>query len=132
MEIADLVTRIVLSGVGLLVVFFLGNWFNTVNSKQKEHDEELQENEIKHVISKKDNERQDKELLDARRANQKSSEKFYKNADKLAISLKTLTDSQKDNHLLIKENLTLIKQNIHRIENLEESNKFIINEIIKK
>ena len=132
MEVVDLVTRIVLSGVGLLVVFFLGNWFTTVNSKQKKHDEDLHKNEIKHIVTKKDNERQDKELLDARKANQKSSEKFYKNADKLALSLQTLTESQQGNHALIKENLVLIKQNMHRIETLEDRTDFFIKEIIKK
>ena len=131
MEVADLVTRIVLSGVGLLVVFFLGNWFTTVNSKQREHDEELHKNEIKHIITKKDNERQDVELLDAKKANQKSSEKFYKNADKLASSLQTLAKSQEGNHTLIKENLVLIKQNIHRIEKLEDRQEFFIKDIIK-
>lgn len=132
MDTIDLVTRIVFGGVGLLLVFLLGNLFTTVNSKQKEHEKELQENKIKHIISKKDNERQDKELLEAKKANQRSSEKFYKTADSLASSLKTLTDSQKDNHLLIKENLTLIKQNIHRIENLEDKQNWIIEKVLKK
>jgi 5'-deoxynucleotidase YfbR-like HD superfamily hydrolase len=132
MELIDLVMRIILSGVGLLVVFFLGNWFTTVNSKQKDHDEELRKNEIKHIVTEKDNERQDKELLDAKKANQRSSEKFYKNADKLASSLQTLAKSQEGNHALIKENLVLIKQNIHRIEKLEDRQEFFINEVIKK
>ena len=109
----------------------MANWFKTVNNNQKEQGEELKKNAIKHIINEKDNERLDNELIEAKKANQKSSEKFYKTAGDLAQSMSNLADSQKDNHILIKENLLMIKQNSHRITNLEDGNQFIVKEIIK-
>lgn len=128
----DLISDIILGAIGLLVVFFLGHWFTGVNNGQKKHEKEIQENNIKHVISEKDNERQDKELLEAKKAGRKAKEKYYEAADELAKSLKSLADSQKGDHILIKENLTLIKQNQHRIDNVEQSQVFIVKELLKK
>lgn len=135
----DLISDIILGAIGLLVVFFLGHWFTGVNNAQKKHEKELQENNIKHIISEKDNERQDKELLEAKKAGRKAKEKYYEAADELAKSLKSLADSRTSDRILIKENLTFIKQNVtfikqnkHKIDNLEESQIFIVKELLKK
>jgi hypothetical protein len=127
-----LISDIILASIGLLVVFFLGHWFTGVNNAQKKHGEALQDHKIKHILSEKENERQDMELLEAKKAGRKAKEKYYVAADDLAKSLKSLADSQKGDHILIKENLTLIKQNQHKIDNIEESQIFIVKELLKK
>jgi len=132
MEVADLVRDIVFGAIGLLVLFFLANWFKTVNNTQKEQGDELKKNAIKHIINEKDNERIDEDLMEGKKANERAAQKFYKNANDLAKSMSNLADSQKDNHILIKENLLMIKQNSHRITNLEDGNQFIVKEIIKR
>ena len=132
MELADLISDIVLGAIGLLVVFFLGHWFKSVNERQREHEDELKKQAINQIISSKDNERQDESLVEAKKANQKSASEFYQKATNLADSMSRLADSQRDNHTLIKENLMLIKQNAHRITNLEDKNEFIVKEIITK
>tara|TARA_R110002012_G_scaffold260129_1_gene441792 strand:- start:3823 stop:4221 length:399 start_codon:yes stop_codon:yes gene_type:complete len=132
MEEGKLLMDIVLGSMGFILMTLFIFWFTGVNKTQKEHEKKIQEGIIKQIITEKDNRIQDKELAENKKANQKAKGEFYKNADKLASSLQVLTESQQDNHALIKENLVLIKQNMHRIETLEDRTEVFIKEIIKK
>tara|TARA_R110002020_G_scaffold65330_1_gene172568 strand:+ start:10687 stop:11085 length:399 start_codon:yes stop_codon:yes gene_type:complete len=132
MEEGKLIMDIVLAGFGFILTTLFLFWFTGVNKTQKDHDEKIQKNVINQIINEKDNRIQDKELVENKKANQKAKGEFYKTAKDLAETMNELGNSQKENHILIKENHILIKQNMLRIENLEDSNKFIVEKLIKK
>ena len=122
---------IVLAVMGFVLMTLFLFWFTGVNKNQKEHDEKIQKSIINQIINEKDNRIQDKELAENKKANQIAKGEFYKTAKELAETMTDLGNSQKENHILIKEHYVLIKQNMHRIENLEDSNKFIVEKMIK-
>jgi len=123
---------VVFGVLGVVLMTFFLFWFTYVNKTQKEHEGKIQEGAIKQIVNEKDNRIQDKQLVENKTANQKAKGEFYKTAEDLAKTMNELGNSQKENHILIKENHILIKQNILRIENLEDSNKFIVENMIKK
>lgn len=132
MEEGKFLMDIVLASMGFVLMTLFLFWFTGVNNTKKEHDKKIQEGIIKQIINEKDNRIQDKELTENKKANQKAKGEFYKTAKDLAETMNELGNSQKENHILIKENHILIKQNMLRIENLEDSNKFIVEKLIKK
>ena len=132
MEEGKLLMDIVLAGMGFVLMTLFLFWFTGVNNTKKEHDKKIQEGIIKQIINEKDNRIQDKEFAENKKVNQKIKAEFYKTAKDLAKTMNELGNSQKENHILIKENHILIKQNMLRIENLEDSNKFIVEKLIKK
>ena len=123
---------IVLASMGFILMTLFVFWFTGVNKTQKEHEEKIQEGIIKQIITEKDNRIQDKEFAENKKVNQKIKGEFYKTAKSLAETMNELGNSQKENHILIKEHYVLIKQNMHRIENLEDSNNIIVEKIMKK
>jgi len=132
MEESKFLVDIIFGVLGSVLMTFFLFWFTYVNKTQKEHGGKIQEGTIRQIVNEKDNRIQDKELAENKKANQKAKGEFYKTAEELAKTMNDLGNSQKDNHSLIKENLILIKQNMLRIENLEDSNKFIVERLIKK
>jgi hypothetical protein len=132
MEQGKFLVDIVFGSMGFILITFFLYWFNENNKYKKESEKKIQEGIIKQIINEKDNRIQDKELAENKKANQKAKGEFYKTAKELAETMNELGNSQKENHILIKENHILIKQNMLRIENLEDSNKFIVEKLIKK
>jgi len=132
MEESKFLMDIVLGSMGFILMTLFIFWFTGVNKTQKEHEKKIQEGIIKQIITEKDNRIQDKEFAENKKVNQKIKGEFYKTAKDLVKTMNELGNSQKENHILIKENHILIKQNMLRIENLEDSNKFIVEKLIKK
>jgi hypothetical protein len=132
MEEGKFLIDIILGIMGFVLMTLFIFWFNGVNKDSKDSKDKIQEGTIRQIINEKDNRIQDKELAENKKANQKAKGEFYETAKELAKTMTDLGNSQKENHILIKEHYVLIKQNMHRIENLEDSNKFIVEKLIKK
>lgn len=122
MEVIDLVVKMVLGSCGLLTVFLLGHTFRENNKIQKEIKESLHDGTIMLVETRKDNERQDLELVQLRKQNEKAQIDMNKEAKLLAQDMGKMAQS-------ISELCQITSIHDIQIENIKASHQFLSDEI---